>query len=216
MSEDKVQKLTEALYRVTELFPDKEPLKWQLRDNAVEILDFMLLVENKEVFNTGNIFDLFRKMNYLLQLASSSSAFISKINFEVLRREYLILVEEINKMQVPKEITSPKDLLVISNGQSVISNGHSNGHDGQPNGHNGQKENKEKNKEQIDLIDLLDKRKKQILTVIKPNEWKTIQEIAGSLPGISIKNIQRVLLDMVENGILRKEGDKRWRKYSLS
>ncbi len=210
MSGDKVQKLTEALYRVTELFPDKEPLKWQLRNNAVEILDFLLSIENKEVFNTGNIFDLFRKMNYLLQLASSSSAFISNINFEVLRREYLILLEEINKMQVPKEITSPKDLLVISNGQGVVSNGQmsiSNGHS------NGHKENKENNKEQPILIK---NREKQILAIIKPSEWKTIREIAVSLPNISVKNIQRGLLDMVEAGILRKEGDKRWRKYSLS
>jgi len=210
MSGDKVQKLTEALYRVTELFPDKEPLKWQLRNNAVEILDFLLLIENKEVFNTGNVFDLFRKMNYLLQLASCSSAFISKINFEVLRREYLILLEEINKMQVPKEITSPKDLLVISNGQLPISNGHPPVGGLVSNGHNGQKEN---NKGQPILIK---NREKQILAIIKPSEWKTIREIAVSLPNISVKNIQRGLLDMVEAGILRKEGDKRWRKYSLS
>ena len=203
MSGDKVQKLTEALYRVTELFPDKEPLKWQLRNNAVEILDFLLLIENKEVFNTGNVFDLFRKMNYLLQLASCSSAFISKINFEVLRREYLILLEEINKMQVPKEITSPKDLLVISNGHPPVGGLVSNGH-------NGQKEN---NKGQPILIK---NREKQILAIIKPSEWKTIREIAVSLPNISVKNIQRGLLDMVEAGILRKEGDKRCRKYSLS
>jgi len=213
MSGDRVQKLTEALYRVTELFPDKEPLKWQLRNNAVEILDFLLLIENKEIFNPGNIFDLFRKMNYLLQLASSSSTFISNINFEVLRREYLILIEEINKIQVPKEITSPKDLLVISNGQPSISNGHSNGH----------KENKENNK---DLARgrataegqpfLIKDREKQILAIIKPSEWKTIREIAVSLPDISVKNVQRGLLDMVEAGILRKEGNKRWRKYGLS
>ncbi len=218
MSGDKVQKLTEALYRVTELFPDKEPLKWQLRNNAVEILDFLLLIENKEVFNTGNIFDLFRKMNYLLQLASCSSAFISNINFEVLRREYLILIEEINKIQVSKEITSPKDLLVISNGQLYISNGHTNGHNGQKEKEVEKKPRKIKETEFPigNSVSKLNGREKQILAIIKPSEWKTIREIAVSLPDISVKNIQRGLLEMVEAGILRKEGDKRWRKYSLS
>ncbi len=220
MSSDKIQKLTEALYRVTELFPDKEPLKWQLRNNSVEILDFFISIENKEIFNPGNIFDLFRKINRLLELASSSNAFISNINFEILRREYLCLIEEINKMRFPKEIMSPKSLLVISNGQNIV-------HNGQRNGHNrhlptdGEKvikkeENKENNNGQSSIPVLSKNREKQIISVIKPNEWKTIQEIAASLPNISIKNIQRGLLGMVEAGILKKEGDKRWRKYSLS
>ncbi len=32
---DRIQKITEALYRVTDLLSDKEPLKWQLRDSAI-------------------------------------------------------------------------------------------------------------------------------------------------------------------------------------
>ena len=36
---DRVMKATAALYRVTELFPHEEPLKWLLRKKTSQILD---------------------------------------------------------------------------------------------------------------------------------------------------------------------------------
>ena len=36
---DRIQKLTAALYRVTDLLSDKEPLKWTLRDKALNLYD---------------------------------------------------------------------------------------------------------------------------------------------------------------------------------
>ena len=34
---DRIQKLTAALYRVTDLLSDKEPIKWTLRDKALNL-----------------------------------------------------------------------------------------------------------------------------------------------------------------------------------
>lgn len=208
----KVQKLTEALYRVTNLFSDKEPLKWQLRETAVEIFDLLLSIletgqnEQKSILLENSL----RKINHLLNLTPFSGAFIANVNFDILKREYITLAEEIGKNQPLKEISPPKDLLVIS----AISNGHN----GQSNGHNGQKEKNEKieeNKDKNEQTILLNERKKQVLSFIKPNEWKTIKEIAVSLPEIGEKSIQRDLLEMAEAGVIKKKGNKRWRKYSL-
>ncbi len=85
---DRIQKITEALYRVTDLLSDKEPLKWQLRDSAIELFDFLMVAENKELIGAENIFYSIHKMNRLLQLAYSSCAVVASINFEVLSREY--------------------------------------------------------------------------------------------------------------------------------
>ena len=61
-----------------------------------------------------------------------------------------------------------------------------------------------KNSRQSIIINLL-KRKREIM----------IKDVSPLIEGCSEKTIQRELLAMVHLGILRKEGEKRWSKYSL-
>ncbi len=248
---DRAQKITEALYRVTDLFSDKEPLKWQLRDNAVELFDFLMIAEEKEMLGAENIFYSIRKMSRLLQLAYSSSAFFSSMNFEVLRREYLSLSDSFeNQLKRKKEE-------IDSNGHSLTSGFDSNGQHLLSNGHNGQslaggekeiKESKELKETEFPIGNSVSKsngqpliftpletrientagaksalfltglkeRKRRILGLIKEGEWISIREISTSLLEFSPKSIQRDLLEMVDSGILKKIGDKRWRKYSFA
>jgi hypothetical protein len=62
-----------------------------------------------------------------------------------------------------------------------------------------------KNARQSVIINLL-KRKREIM----------IKDVAPLIEGVSEKTIQRELLAMVEQGIVKKEGEKRWSKYSLA
>ncbi|MBX4200183.1 hypothetical protein KW790_01865 [Candidatus Parcubacteria bacterium] len=62
-----------------------------------------------------------------------------------------------------------------------------------------------KNARQSVIIGLL-KRKKEIM----------IKDVSPLIQGVSEKTIQRELLSMVGDGILKKEGEKRWSKYSLA
>ncbi|MDB5194195.1 MAG: seg [Parcubacteria group bacterium] len=62
-----------------------------------------------------------------------------------------------------------------------------------------------KNGRQSVIINLL-KRKKEIM----------IKDVSPLIDGVSEKTIQRELLAMVRMGILRKEGEKRWSRYSLA
>lgn len=209
---EKLQKITEALYRVTELYSDKEPLKWQLRAMAVELFDFLTSNEEKEIFDAGKAFDLIRRLTRLLQLAYASSAFVSSINFEVLRREYLSLNDSLQNLLSP---------VPVSIGQVVDSIGQTNGQE--------EKEPKETKFPLGNFVSksngqpvFLEERKRRILASIKGtkgtkgNEWLTIREISASLPEYGEKSVQRDLLEMVGAGILKKAGDKRWRKYGLA
>ena len=112
---EKIKKITEALYRVTELFSDKEPLKWQMRTTGLELFNFLTSNEEKEIFDANKIFDLIRQLNRLLQLAYASSTFVSSINFEILRREYLSLSDSIaTQMEKRKqEFLSLENLLPV-------------------------------------------------------------------------------------------------------
>ena len=58
-------------------------------------------------------------------------------------------------------------------------------------------------------------RRSSILSVIKIKGNPSIKDIAEVVKDCSEKTIQRELLDMVALGILRKEGERRWSRYSL-
>ena len=78
---DRIKKLTSALYRVTDLLSDREPLKWTLRDKAIDI--YSNLTNNKE--NTD-----FSEITNMLDLFSPESS-IYNLNYDILKKEYIKL-----------------------------------------------------------------------------------------------------------------------------
>jgi len=78
---DRIKKLTNALYRVTDLLSDKEPFKWTLRDKAIDI--YSNLTNNKK--NTD-----FSEIVNILDLFSPESS-IYNLNYDILKKEYIKL-----------------------------------------------------------------------------------------------------------------------------
>lgn len=96
---DRAQKITEALYRVTEFFPQEEPLKWLLRERGVNIFNTTIKINgsspHERIHFIDEVSESIPKMIKILELASVG-AFISQANFEVLKREYSALCDFIN------------------------------------------------------------------------------------------------------------------------
>jgi len=80
-------RITEALYRTTDLFSDSEPLKWALRREALEVMDAK---PQDIVLLEATVKNILLK----LELAACGT-FISKKNFDVLGREYESLLKEV-------------------------------------------------------------------------------------------------------------------------
>jgi hypothetical protein len=59
-----------------------------------------------------------------------------------------------------------------------------------------------------------DDRRAALLAVIEARGAVTIRDLVAVVPGISEKTIQRELLGMIQDGILVKEGERRWTTYS--
>ena len=118
---ERALKITEALYRTTDIMFDGEPLKWSLRNNAVEIINivssFDFGIQSKEVDRLNKLINsLFLK----LELASSGT-YISKMNFEVLKREYSMLnhqVVEQNKEPILLDIVQYRTNVDLSDNVS--------------------------------------------------------------------------------------------------
>ena len=54
-----------------------------------------------------------------------------------------------------------------------------------------------------------------IVAFLTKNKVGTIKDISLMIKGCSEKTVQRELLFMVKNGVLKKEGERRWSRYSL-
>ncbi len=105
---DRIKKLTNALYRVTDLLSDKEPLKWTLRDKAIDL--YNNLINNK--------FDGFSMIINILDLFSPESS-ISNLNYDILKKEYIKLksfIEENKETIIPEQSL----ILDLSIGQNSI------------------------------------------------------------------------------------------------
>jgi hypothetical protein len=59
-------------------------------------------------------------------------------------------------------------------------------------------------------------RKLQILSLLQKKDRITVKDVAEVITDCSEKTLQRELLHMVETGVLKKEGERRWSTYSLS
>lgn len=77
---------------------------------------------------------------------------------------------------------------------------------------------KQKEKSEIVIKDKSSQgdRRQTILNIVKAKKEISITDVVGSIKGCSEKTIQRELLAMVHAGVLKKQGERRWSKYTLA
>lgn len=191
----KIEKLTRAIYLVTDFMSDSEPLKWRLRHLGLDSLSVAL--NNKDIKYFGQLVKQLPEIISLIDLGLGAGT-VSAMNFNLLRREYMALLNniesEMNKNlnqslkvdQLLPETVSPsvfKDEAVLVSDKSDTDK---------------------------------DQRQTKIISHLKGKGWLSIKDIADTLPKFSSKTVQRELLELVERGLLRKKGERRWSRYSLA
>lgn len=113
----RIRKITEAAYRVSDLFPLEEPLRWSLRTAALELFqDFSILeyvgeAERQRAVITAE--EKIRRLLALIELASVGS-YLSELNFAVLKREYSVFL---NVIQEQQETLLPSQLQMLEKPQ---------------------------------------------------------------------------------------------------
>lgn len=205
---ERLQKLTAALYRVTDLFSDKEPLKWSLRDNAIEL--YLKLMSIKR--NPGNFQDVIEYVGKIIKMLeiASTGTIVSNMNFDILRKEYINLM---NIMEGNKEVMVPE----ISIGQKTIGQIKTEKIEAPIKPARQILPRKKSDRPVLKSKRLhSEERKKKIIDFLKQNGEKTIKEISVIFTGISEKSVQRDLSNLIKTGQLISKGEKRWRTYSFS
>lgn len=207
----KTEKLASALYVVTGFIPNEDPLKTRLRTCAVELIststdpDKARAVRYHEGFASRCM-----EIGSILNLAQRAG-FVSPMNARILCDEYADLATFVKSHQ--DRIFGASDVHVGSDKLTAPVR-------------------EQAPRTQISETDTKDKivvtepsvkktnnfkrhvsRKDTILSLLDIKDKITIKDAAQAIHGCSEKTIQRELLSLVSEGVLLKEGERRWSTY---
>ncbi len=220
----KVEKIVSALYLITDHLDKTEPLKWDIRDKGTSLLTEVLKLNNLLISNKLKSFSSinfkFLEIMSFLELAVSIKL-ISEENFEIFKREFNLLLSLIENNSVainsqlspyiggeyfkvkdkslrPKEI---KDVL-----ESIKDTNEVKGHI---------KDTEQKLLNRISNDEKKVARRDNIVKILSKGQKLTIKDISKVITNCSEKTIQRELQKMMKNGLLMKEGERRWSRYFI-
>ncbi len=58
-------------------------------------------------------------------------------------------------------------------------------------------------------------RRESLLALLRKGAPITVKDALAAVPGVSEKTLQRELIALVRDGVLKREGERRWSRYSL-
>lgn len=202
----KIERLTSALYVITGFLPAAEPVRNRLRECA---LDLIKQASHPAGLTEGGV-ETFRagcsEIGVLLQMARSANL-ISGMNADLLAREYDSLAsfvrdfsdsirekgdQEKIENHIGQDIEKP-DMSFMKIASTVTTK-------------------KYANKSKTDKKGK-DSRRKMILDLIDKKDKISINEAVSVIPGVSEKTVQRELMSLVQDGLVIKEGERRWSTY---
>lgn len=182
----KLSKLASAAYMITAYIEDKDPVKWKIREKCLS------LMSDIEVLNEQKVIGHIERMVHLLDVVLVNDL-ASRMNFSLLKQEYLALQSQLAKNQLTSAPLSEKRRPSRSNLGAA------------PIGPTNQREAKRASSRQEAILQGLKTR----------GGWLSIKEVNEIMPEWSAKIIQRELQSLVLNGKVRRVGEKRWSRYSV-
>jgi hypothetical protein len=252
----KTERLVTAVYMITNFIKDNEPLKWGIRDNALDLMSLNLSFATVSLSERKELLRRYQANSVeIVSLCSIAyhAGLMSPMNYSVLKKEFESLLRTIEEGESKKlndetivlskdffetDINTPlsgtvKEVLFegvsaenqVSNSSAsfVKNNGAVNlvrpfiKKSVQPEKfqvvYKGQVKDKP---EASPVVEKKNTRQDAILALLKKEEGVGIKDFAQVIKDCSEKTIQRELIEMLQVGSIRKEGDRRWSKYYLN
>jgi hypothetical protein len=237
----KTEKITSALYLVSGLLKDDEPLKWELRDRGMDLLSssftassslpgdknvviqslFTAALETMSLLNVAKISNLISPMNHMILVREIDQVLTLMRDRLAQNAENAGYILSESFFKTPDLFSSgfKSDLGTGSSRQTGRADG---GHDlykgqssqGQYSGASIMRSNQRHGNSQNSQLKKTH-RQQMILDVLKGQSGLTIKDFSKVIKDCSEKTIQRELLELVEKGVVKKEGERRWSRYSL-
>ncbi|MCX6716260.1 MAG: hypothetical protein NT077_04615 [Candidatus Taylorbacteria bacterium] len=212
----KTEKITAALYLVSGLLKDEEPMKWELRDRGMGLISSSFIASSSIPGDKNvviqSIFSAALETISILNVAKVSHL-ISEMNHKLLVREIDNIVGLLRD-RLTQNAESAGYVLSESffKTPTLFSSGFRSD-SRKENSQNSQISSTTKGKS--DTVVKKSQRQEQIVNILRNQPNLTIKDFSKVIKDCSEKTIQRELLSLVQKGIIRKEGERRWSRYSL-
>lgn len=232
------EKIAAAFYLVTNHLSDEDPLKISIRQKTIALLDMVNELNTdtfvNSLFKKDKIKNVCEQVISLLHMAVQAGL-VTRINVDIISAE--------NK-KVQNFLASLFEETIASSGQASLfyvdenmTSFTTHGEQKQYIGHGheftndmsikktekqiGNTKNKKDNmvsgtESEKDLKPRKKNRRDFILGIIGQKGEVTIKDISNVFNGCSEKTIQRELISLVSEGVVSKEGERRWSKYKLA
>ncbi|MDB5239195.1 MAG: seg [Candidatus Parcubacteria bacterium] len=213
----KTEKITAALYLVSGLLKDEEPLKWELRDRGMDLMSSSFTASSAVPGDKNIVIQSL----FTAALETISLLNVARISNLISEMNHIILVREIDNI-----VSILRDKLAqnAENAGYVLSDSFfktpslfTTGFKSDTKGSAAKPSPAvESNKIKPDTSDTKKaERQENILNLLKNQSNLTIKDFSRVIKDCSEKTIQRELIELVQKGIIKKEGERRWSRYSL-
>ena len=226
----KTEKLASAVYMVTSLMSENEPIKWTLRKKVSDLLS--LTIKYKDIGDSEQPDFVYEVRTHVLEIVSLleisyHGKLISGMNFTVLKQEFSHLLDTFGTSNgAPKQAFNtsiPQDFLEVEEQENLSKNREyireNTSHFHAVSRPSFTQINTLKDRgEMHPQTELLKRSSRQnlILNLLKKKKEITIKDVAQVIKGCSEKTLQRELNSFISMGVLKRSGVRRWSKYSLA
>ena len=223
-SAESVSRLVTAVYMVASFLSDSEPLKGHLKSKVLSLFsDTVSFIKDTKKSPSCIVISIEEIMS-LIDTARHAGL-LSSMNRDILISEFGRFLEGI------KTLSQTKDQRVLSSIQNMFSVPLSVPKKEEPlpqvaasisKGHDFKKPPAKNVLYKKPVVKVAvqkntnGERKDTILKVLKDKGETTIKDIASNIAGCSEKTIQRDLNEMVDKGVIKKKGERRWTTYFVS
>lgn len=226
----KTEKITSALYLVSGLLKDDEPMKWELRDRGMELINSSFTVSSSLPVDRNyviqSLFTSALETISLLNVARVSNL-ISEMNHKILVREIdqvlALLRDRLTEsaesagLVLSDKFFKTPDL--FSSGFKTVEKDSNQQYPARSNLYRTNSQNRPQIKDarqgHVSVKEKREERQRNILDILGKQSNLTIKDFSVVMKDCSEKTIQRELIDLVNKGLIKREGERRWSRYSL-
>lgn len=207
----KTERLSKAIHLISPAFTESPALRHRLEAVSIALIDASLQA------SSAARLALSRELLALSSLLSIArmSGVLSPMNTELIVKEVEALLREIAEYEEPRLFLEDAPTLAHL-AKQVVKQGRARTK-AQETSENTPKGAGRYIKDVTDIKDTpVRERRDSILSVIKQKQPVSIKDISSVIRGISEKTIQRELILLIAEGVVVREGERRWSTYSIA
>jgi len=223
---ERAKKMVTAVYLVSNLIPSNDPLRLSIRDFSIRLLSILGFESSKYSLSdtASEVRGLCKKITEMLEIAFFSG-YVSEMNFSVLKSEFDAFMNELVNYENYQVRIVPESLkvgVVADKTSAAVSMLDVAQKSPFPISLVGMKRSSPERKSLPSSTSRnvaeakKTSRKEAILSIIKRRGAVSIKDISAVILDCSEKTIQRELMNLVTENVLKKTGDRRWSTYSLA